>query len=39
MVFLITENMIGHDFQAVMRCYDLKGALYRRITHIDEEEK
>ena len=28
--FLITENMIGQDFKAIKRCFDLKGSLYDR---------
>ena len=39
MVFLVTENMIGNDFKAVQRCFDLKGSLYHRITEIDDEEE
>lgn len=28
LVFLITENMLGDDFRAIKRCYDLKGSLH-----------
>jgi len=35
MKFLITENMMGQDFTAVKRCYDLKGSTFDRITAID----
>ena len=35
MKFLITENMMGQDFTAVKRCYDLKGSTFDRITDID----
>lgn len=30
--FFVTENMITHDFNAVKRCYDLKGSILDRIT-------
>ena len=32
LVFFITENMIGEDFTAIKRCWDLKGSLLRRRT-------
>ena len=30
--FFVTENMITQDFNAIKRCYDLKGSLLDRIT-------
>ena len=36
--FFITENMIGDDFGAIKRCYDLKGSLYDRITKVSTFE-
>ena len=30
LVFFITENMVGNDYPAITRCYDLKGSLYKR---------
>lgn len=33
--FLITENMVGQDFKAVKRCFDLKGSTLDRNTSVD----
>jgi hypothetical protein len=35
MKFLITENMLGNDFSAIKRCYDLKGSLFNREVKLD----
>ena len=34
----ITENMIGNDFNAIKRCYDLKGSLFQRITVLNKHD-
>lgn len=39
MTFFITENMIGDDFSAINRCWDLKGSLHQRITNVSDVEK
>ena len=39
MTFFITENMIGDDFAAIKRCWDLKGSLHQRMTKLDDQEK
>jgi len=36
LIFMITENMLGTDFGAIKKCYDLKGSLHGRLTKIDE---
>ena len=38
-IFFITENMIGDDYQAIKRCYDLKGSLHDRVTKISAYEQ
>jgi len=35
MQFFITENMLGNDFTAIKRCYDLKGSTFERNTDLD----
>ena len=39
MQFFITENMLGDDFQAIKRCYDLKGSNHDRVTKMDKYQE
>lgn len=38
-MFYITENMIGNDFDKIVRCFDLKGSKRHRLVDLTEEEK
>jgi len=33
--FILTENMVSHDKDDVVRCFDLKGSLLGRMTKVD----
>jgi len=32
--FILTENMVGLDFEKIIRCFDLKGSLHGRYTKV-----
>jgi hypothetical protein len=36
MYVFLTENMVGHDFATIRRCYDLKGSSYGRFVEVND---
>ena len=39
MFIFVTENMIGRDFNAIKRCYDIKGSSYMREVEISIQDR